>query len=344
MLGERIICTAPGVVKIEPFKVREIKNDEVLIKIKYTVISNGTEKARLTVMPNTHETFPYVPGYSGVGIVEKVGSSVTSLSVGDRVFVSHGGHASYNIKGTSAIVKIPDRVEFLDAVFTKLASFPMHAIRNVHLEMGESVVIVGFGALGLLGIQLAKIAGALPVIGVGNREVRQKLAKNCGADYIFSPNNKNLIKEVIACCKIGSTAADVVIETSGSVEALSSAIQYMSKYGRISLVGCNRITDRPIDLYQIHLKGLTVVGSNANTQKKVESCAGIWTGRRNFITLLGYMEDGRLQPRLLKPIIVNPHDAVKIYNDLVNDREFPIGVVFDWGVSIVCLNETSVLL
>lgn len=325
-----IICESPGKAEYKSFNIRSINNDEVFVRILYTLISNGTEKARLSVAPNTNMTFPYVPGYSGVGIVEKVGSTVKSLKVNDRVFVSHGGHASRCIAKSFSIVKIPDNVDFIDAVFTKMASFPMHGLRNTRFEMGESVVIVGLGMLGLLGIQLAKIGGALPVIAIGNREIRRNLALQFGADYVFDPNEDDIVKKVINSSKYTSNAADVVIETSGTADALNLAAKYMSKYGRIALVGCNRITEKPIDLYQFHVKGITIIGSNANTQKNYESQPGIWTGRKNFTTILGMMADGRLTPQLMEPIIFDPTSASKVYDELLHNREFPLGVIFDW--------------
>ncbi len=330
MLGYKIVCTEPGKAEFQQFQVREPRADEALVKIHYTLISNGTERARMIAMPNTHETFPYIPGYSGVGIVEKIGDKVTSLAVGDRVFVSHGGHASYNIKKPSAIVKIPDEVPFSDAVFCKMASFSMHGMRNCHFEMGESVVIIGLGNLGLLGVQLAKIAGALPVVAIGNRPIRREIAKKFGADYVFAPDDPDLVNKVIQATCITGRGADVVIDTSGSVDALQPAVKYMARYGRLSLVGCNRVTDKPIDLYQFHLKGISIIGSNASTQKNHESCPGIWTGRRNFNTILGYMAQKKLTPSLMEPVVVSPYQATDIYSRLINDREFPLGVVFDW--------------
>lgn len=325
-----IVCTAPGKAELQSFTIRNINDDEVLIKIQYTLISNGTEKARLSTQPNTHVTFPYIPGYSGVGIVEQIGKAVKSLKKGDRVFVSHGGHTSRCIAKTGSIVRIPDNVEMIDAVFTKMASFPMHGLRNARFEMGESVVVVGLGALGLLGIQLAKIAGALPVVAIGNREIRRELAIKFGADYVFDPNEEDVAEKVIRASKYTSNAADVIIETSGSADALNLAAKYVSKYGRISLVGCNRVTDKPIDLYQFHVKGVSIIGSNASTQKNYESCPGIWTGRKNFTAILGYMADGRLTPQLMNPSIFEPSLASKVYDRLLNDREFPLGVIFDW--------------
>lgn len=331
MKGYRIIVPEANNALFEEFSLKDTLNsDEVLVRIQYTLISNGTEKARMTAMPNTHSPFPYVPGYSGVGIVKRTGSKVVSLKQGDRVFVAHGGHANYNIKKASAIVKIPDNVGLADAVFTKMASFPLHAIHGTMLQMGESVVVVGLGALGLLGVQLAKIGGALPVVAIGNREIRRDLAKDFGADYVFAPDEKNLSEKVIALTSVTGKGADVVIETSGSTDALNLALFYTAKHGRISLNGCNRIADNPIDLYRCHVMGIRIIGSNANTQKNVESSSSIWTGRKHFMTVLGYMSDGRLTPWLMNPIIVPPTDASEIYDRLINDKEFPLGVIFDW--------------
>lgn len=202
VVGKRIIFKSKGNAEIDDFIVREPGANECVVKIHYTLISNGTEKAYLSASNNTAKKFPTNPGYSSVGRVIKVGKECKKIKVGDRVFVSYGGHGSYNIKRESSIEKIPDNVSMQEAVFTRLASFPLLALRRSALEIGESVAIVGLGMLGLLGVQLAKIAGALPVIAIGNRENRKQLAMDFGAAAVFSPDDLNLTLKVESYTKI----------------------------------------------------------------------------------------------------------------------------------------------
>lgn len=333
MNGYRVMFTEPGKAELQKFEVRKPKDNEVVVKVYYNLISAGTEKAYLSGSPNTGHKFPTNPGYSSVGVVIKKGKSVKDFTEGDRVFVAYGGHASYNIKKTSYVVKIPDGVKFEDAVFTRLASFPLLALRRARVELGESIVVVGLGMLGLFGVQLAKIAGGLPVIAVGNRDIRKQKARECGADYVYDPNEDGLAEKIIANTKIsGAGGADVVLETSGNVDALISGLKYTAKWGRVLVNGCNRITDKPIDLYRyVHLKGVSIIGAHDLTRYPYNSAPGNWTSKRDYMALLGYMKDGRLRPDILDPQFVSPADTAEVYQRLLTDRQFPLGVVFDWN-------------
>lgn len=333
MNGHRIVFTKPGHAELQNFAVREPNNNEVVVKVKYTLISAGTEKAFLMAQPNTGAHFPIMHGYSSVGVVVRVGSLVKKFRPGDRVFVAYGGHASYNVKSLSDVFKIPDNVSFEDAIFTKVASYPLLAIRRAQFELGESVAIVGLGMLGLFGVQLAKIAGGLPVIAIGNREVRRSIALECGADFVFDPNDPDLTEKVKNCSKITWTTggANVVIETSGNIDALISALKYTTKWGRVVVTGCNRVVDKPIDLYNyIHKQGISLIGAHGKTRPQGNSMPGNWTTERDFNALFGFLSAGALRPHLLQPEYVSPSAAKDIYQSLITDRNFPLGVVFDW--------------
>lgn len=329
----RIIFKKPCEADIEEFEVRALRDGEVLVKVYYTLISAGTEKAYFSGSPNTAHRFPTVPGYSSVGIVESVGQGVTEFKKGDRVFVAAGGHAGYNIQTCRNIVRIPDNVSFQEAVFTRVASFPLLAIRRAELEIGESVVIVGLGMLGLFGVQIAHLAGACPVIGIGNREIRQKKAKSYGAEMVLSPDDANLEKKILDFTyqKTGIKGANVVIETSGTESGLISSVKYTSSFARVMINGCNRVMTQPIDFYRyVHMRGVSLIGAHDHTRKAYNSAHGNWTAKRDYITLLNLMSYGRIDAQDMVGEIVSPNEATETYERLLNDREFPLGVLFDF--------------
>ncbi len=333
MKGSRILFAEPSRAELQSFEVRKPREDEMMIKVDYTLISAGTEKAYLSGSPNTARKFPTVPGYSSVGTVAETGSKITRFKVGDRVFVEYAGHASYNFKKESGVVKIPDGVPLTDAVFTRLASFPLLALRRGRLEIGESVAVVGLGMLGLFGVQLARACGALPVIAIGNRDIRKEKARQFGAEYVFSPDEPDIVKKIIAITEEtnGVKGANVVLETSGTMAGLKLGLRYASKYARVLVNGCNRVCDEPIDFYTyVHCKGINIIGAHDKTRLPYNSAPGNFTAKRDYITVLGLMNDGRLRPADIRSEIVSPADASKIYDRLLNDREFPLGVVFDW--------------
>ncbi len=333
MKGYSVLFVEPGRAELNEFDIREPRADEVMVKVKYTLISAGTEKAYLSAAPNTAHKFPTVPGYSSVGTVVKIGKNVTKFCVGDRVFVEYAGHASYNWKKESGVVRIPDDVSFIDAVFTRLASFPLLALRRARLEIGESVAVVGLGMLGLFGVQIARACGALPIIAIGNRDIRREKAALFGAEYVFSPDEPDIVNKIVDITEKtnGVRGANVVLETSGTMAGLKLALRYAAKYARVLINGCNRVSDDTIDFYRyVHVKGISIIGAHDKTRLPYNSAPGNFTAKRDYITLLGLMRDGRIDPGAILSEIVSPREIPKIYNRLLTDREFPLGVVFDW--------------
>ncbi|MBQ8931776.1 MAG: zinc-binding alcohol dehydrogenase [Ruminiclostridium sp.] len=320
-------------IRMEAVALPELKSDEVLIKIKYSVISNGTEKACLLEEENT-KNVPERFGYSGVGHIVKIGSGVKNIKEGDRVFAAYIGHADYGIRRATSVWKIPDSVSFEDAIFTKLASFPLLALRRSRFEPGESVAIVGTGMLGILGVQLAQIFGAIPVISLGgSREERIKKAKEFGADYALSNNDPELVKRIINITKKHTmfSGVNVVIDTSGAEDALHKALKYTANNGRIVLNGCNRTSKKPINLYQdVHLKGISIIGANNGNRPQNNSSPYNWTTQRDYKALLQWMAMGKLRPSGLISEYASPNDYKTVFDRLLNDREFPLGVLFDW--------------
>ena len=331
----RIVFKEPCRAILGEYEVRDPKEDEVQVKVYYSLISNGTEKAYLSESPNTAKKFPTTPGYSSAGIITKAGEIAVQkgFNEGDRVFVSYGGHGGYNTKSINNVVKIPDGVSFQEAAFTRLISFPLLGLRRSRLELGEAVVIVGLGMLGLFGVQIAHATGGYPIIGVGNRQVRQEKAVKYGADLVLSPNDPQLTEKIFdyTLAKTGCKGASVVIETSGSEEGLINCMEYTAKHGRVIVSGCNRVMTKPIDFYKyVHVRGLSIIGAHDGTHPAYGSYPGNWTAKRDYSTILNFIGNGRLNASDMIGEIADPHDATDIYNRLLNDREFPLGVIFDW--------------
>jgi len=196
MKNRQIVFTAPRTAELLEFDIpEELKPGEVRVKTKYTAISSGTERANLIGEENIsgirrlcNTNFPRKLGYCGVGTVDAVGSAVKDLKPGQRVIVYFGKHCEYNLVPEEKAVPIkPDSLTDEEAALMVIGCFPENAIRKTRLELGESVSVVGLGILGIIAVQLARAAGAAPVIGVDlNAECRAKALK-FGADYAVDP-------------------------------------------------------------------------------------------------------------------------------------------------------------
>jgi len=333
MTGRQIVFESIGKAVLKPFDIPQLKADEVLLENDYTVVSAGTERANLVRLPNTEcavGNFPFYPGYCGSGRIAAVGADVTNLKVGDRVVVNWGGHRSHTVKKAPATLKIDDdSIDMLDAAFAPISSFAFLGVRKLKLELGESAMIVGQGILGVFALQIANLSGAIPVVASDLDPARRALALKLGAARAFSPDEAHFVEKVKEATS--GNGPNAIVEVTGSAAALQQALECVAWEGRISLLGCTRISDVPIDFYKyIHRRGIVLLGSHTTTRAKVESAPGRWTEMDDYRTFLKLVAAKRLQVHPLISEIVSPETAPAVYARLAETKTPPLGIVFDW--------------
>ncbi len=337
MTIKQILFTKKDTAELVDVPLREIDENEVLVKTLYTAISAGTEYANLVGDPNVvalnannKVSFPRELGYCGVGIVEKIGSNVKSVDIGDNVIICFGKHAQYNVMPESDVYKF-EGIEPLEVALTVIAAFPMLAIRRTELEIGEPVMIFGLGILGLLAVQLCKSAGAYPIIAVDLDEKRRQLAKEMGADYVLNSKDENFKQTVLDLTN--GKGVPVVIEGTGVGAALTQALGCTAKMGRVALMGCTRKPVNEFDFYHlVHGTGITLIGTNNVARAKLESRHGCWTMRDDCLAIVNLTKGNRISQKVLINEIHSPEEAFDVYTRLANDYyNFPIGVIFDWS-------------
>ena len=153
--------------KQQPDKVKE-----VIAKVK----TDGLAPTIAAVKNKLDQPIPL--GYCNVGTVIEVGRDVTEFKVGDRV-ASNGPHAEYVSVPKNLVAKIPEGVSDEQAAFTVIGSIGLQGIRLVNPTLGETVVVVGLGLIGLITAQLLKANGC-NVIGFDFDQSKVDLAKSLG--------------------------------------------------------------------------------------------------------------------------------------------------------------------
>ena len=204
-----------GETILEEVPVPQVKSGSVLVKTTRSLVSLGTErmlvefgKANLIdkarqqpdrvkqvldkfktdgIMPTLEAVFnklgqPLPLGYCNVGRVVAVGKGVTEFVVGDRV-ASNGNHAEYVCVPKNLVAKIPDNVSDDEATFTVIGSIGLQGVRLLNPQLGETIVVVGLGLIGLIVAQLLKFNGC-KVIGVEFDQHKVDLARSKGIDAI----------------------------------------------------------------------------------------------------------------------------------------------------------------
>lgn len=146
-----------------------------------------------------------------------------------------GGFAEYVLAPAVTCVKLPEGMPLDTAALAEPLAVARRAVRQSRLQMGETVVIMGAGTIGLCILQLALAAGARQVFVVEKAPNRMELARRMGAHHVIDPSTtppKPYVYDHTA-----GLGPDVVFECIGSAQAPAWAIEMGRKRGRVVLVG-----------------------------------------------------------------------------------------------------------
>jgi 2-desacetyl-2-hydroxyethyl bacteriochlorophyllide A dehydrogenase len=230
---------------------------EVRVRALQSGISHGTElnlyrgtsafadrafdrELRAFVSPDApQQLYPAMLGYELVGTVEEVGQQVGELRPGDRVHVGvpHRDEAVVDLDAAAAAtyppVRIPDDVPIERALFASIGAVALVAVHDARIKLGDHVAVIGLGAIGLLTVQMAKLAGAAHVTAVDPVATRRDLARRLGADDALDPRDHPgpEIK------RRAGRGVDAAIETSGNTAGLHDAIATAGLGGTVVAVG-----------------------------------------------------------------------------------------------------------
>ncbi len=171
METKAVVMTGPKKLSLEALRMREPKKDEVVVEIKYSGISTGTEKlfwsGQMPHFPGMG--YPLVPGYESVGEIVSAATD-TGFKTGDYVFVPgancfgevrglFGGTAKTLVTSAKRIIKIDSAMKEQGVLFA-LAATARHAIAGFGNDLPD--LIVGHGVLGRLLARLTIAAGGKP--------------------------------------------------------------------------------------------------------------------------------------------------------------------------------------
>ena len=176
------------------------------------------------------EPYPTPLGNMCAGEVIEAGSAVTGVQRGDRVF-AHGGFREEHVWPADRVRVLPEGVAWQAAACLDPTDFALGAVRDGHMRIGDAVAVFGMGAIGLMALQLARLAGAHPVIAVDPIPLRREVAREVGADLTLDPSACDAGKEIrLATARRG---ADVCIEYSGHHTGLQAALRGVRYLGTV---------------------------------------------------------------------------------------------------------------
>jgi 2-desacetyl-2-hydroxyethyl bacteriochlorophyllide A dehydrogenase len=313
--------------EIGEFTIDALNPGDIAVRTLITAISPGTER---WVLKGRHigTTFPCVPGYHRIGIVEKCGKEINNFQPGDIVYgfpnrwkekvrPMWGAHIGYSVGDASEYnfisSSMPPAFQLETAAFTIVAAVAHRGVKFLEIKRGDRVLIIGAGFIGMCAAQLISLKEGIPVLVEKNRE-RVDFARKINSGVLWT-GNKNWEKklEEIAPCGI-----DCIYDTAGVPEMIDKAVQHSKNWARLLLQAQYFDREhRTLDLDQIKIREMTVKTTTGISNEDWEATFNNIKRRRLKIA----------------PLIThrfNQENLLEGYKLLNEGKPFNLGIVFYW--------------
>lgn len=291
-------------------------------KVKQVIDKIKTEG----LMPTLEAVFnklgePLPLGYCNAGEVIAVGEGVSEFSIGDRV-ASNGHHAEFVCVPQNLVAKIPDDVTYEEASFAVIGSIGLQGIRLVNPTLGETVVVIGLGLIGLLTAELL-VSNGCNVVGFDYDARKVEIARNKGVQA-YVATEIDVVKVVEGLTnQIGADAVIITASTSSN-DVISQAAKMTRRRGRIVLVGVIGLNIQRNDFYKKELTFQVSCSYGPGRYDELYEQDGIdypigfirWTEKRNFEAILQAISKKQLRVADLITERVRLEDYLSIYNNL----------------------------
>lgn len=304
---QEFVLTAPRTLTFRDYDEPPLQPDQVRVRMLLSGIKHGTELAlyrgntpfvgrrydleyRMFLAEEGADLYPANLAAWDVGEITEIGADVTGFSIGERVHCRMP-HRPTNVVNAALLHRLGDLPTEV-AAFTDPGTVALLAIHDGEIKLGDNVAIYGLGAIGLLAVQLARLAGARRVIGVDPVEQRRAWARAMGADLVLDPMAADAAYEIKNAT--GKKGADVTLEISGAYPALQDAIRSLRPCG--TLVPCSFYSGKgTLELgAEWHHNRITVKSSSIGWGMPHRS-APLWDGRRLEETIVELLRDGKLR-------------------------------------------------
>lgn len=235
---------------------------------------------------------PLIMGHEASGIIEEVGAGVKGFVPGDRItfdsteyrlddwytlqgkynlsdnrkvlgvspkeYRRHGAFAEYIVVPEHIAYKLPENVSFEQAAMVEPVAVASHAIGLTSIKLGDTVLVVGAGMIGLFLIQVLKLSNAGKIIAIDLDDQKLELAKKFGADHTINSKSSDIQETILSLTH--NRGADIAFEAVGIGATVNIAINNVRKGGAVTLVG-NLATQVDFPLQSVVTREIKVQGS-----------------------------------------------------------------------------------
>ncbi len=274
-------------IKIEDVPRPKIRNDEVLVKVKAAGICGSELHAYEGV--SQRRTPPLIMGHEFAGEVTEIGKDAKDPKLGERVTVDplkrcgvctpcvrgqgnvcrnvklfglhvSGAFAEYVAVPALNCYVLPDHVSYEEGAMTEPLSVALRAVNNTDVRLGDTVVVIGAGIIGLSILQAAKAAGAGRLVATDVVDYRLEFAKTLGADITINSKTEDAVSRTMELTD--GSGADVVFEAVGLEATVQQGLNMLAIGGKLTVVGMMSKT-MTLNVLSIVSRELQVRGSYA---------------------------------------------------------------------------------
>ena len=336
-MPKRLAITGPYTVEVMEYEDGRIPDGHVLVRTELASGKHGTTTAmfdgatmrgqrfdqemRMFVPEDEEPPDPDAPrqpgnsGTSGVGTVEAVGDGVTKWRIGDRV-LGHMDIRETNVCGEDRLWELGE-IAPETALLIEPAYVSIHCIRESNLRYGDTVAVIGLGALGLIAVEMARASGASKVFAVDTLAKRREWALANGADQAFDPAACDVGLEVHKAT--GGKGVDVAIELAGVYAALNEATRCARICGTVCSAGFYQGEAKDLWLgREWHHNRLTIVVPHGCGWGHPPRSSEVWDEKRASDTIVDLMRKGVLRCHGLIDPIVSIDEGQRVF-DLMRD-------------------------
>ena len=294
-------------IQVEDVPTPEPGPNQVLVKIKYSAICGSDVHRFQYGMMNSGS----IMGHEYIGEVVQSGADVTLLNEGDRVVSGggeppegisartaedrysartmglktppQGGFAEYIVLDEWRPLKIPNNVSNELAVLAEPAAIAVHAVRRSKFSIGDSVVVMGAGPIGLLTMQVLNAGGAGAVYVSEPATARAEAARVLGATVVMNPTNEDVVSKVLEIS--GGPGVPIAFDAAAARPTLQQGLEMVRRGGQVLVVS---MAWEDVDLLTVEWIG-----------REVEMKASYGSQPIDWRTVLKLMERGLLSKQAM---------------------------------------------
>lgn len=343
-MPKRLVCAAHDAIGWEQYELpARLKVDEIRVRNTHGAEKHGTKVSFVHGHGNKRGTwdaakqmfvpggvawnYPIPLGNMQVGIVEEVGSGIRNYKPGDRILY-FGAFAPTAVITEDETWKLAPDTCWKTATCLDPATFALCALRDGNARIGDSVAVFSLGAIGLMVVQLAKLAGCYPIIAVDPLPNRREAALQSGADLVIDPANSDTGRTLREATDW--RGVDVVIEYSGIMEALQEALRGVAFGGNVVLGAFPGPLKAGLDLgAEAHMNRPNIVFTRTESDPHRDHPR--WDNRRVRAGIHSMVLKGQLNAdSIVTPVLKFSDALVADYDTLISssDKSIKFGVEY----------------